>query len=367
MTKHIPELGRDLEGHLLAMWEGTSGLPKMVENFYRELWLKEARAAGSATGSTAATSGNAQPIKTITTNCRFLGNDTGVQVSCGPCSEKLGTVVKFKVFTCHCPATNGTCTTKYAVDTVQSCDQCRHKQSSAGVVIGTYGYPKLAAFQVRVIRDTCGDVPILIADDGSENDKAFEEIASSNLDVEFWPSDHRRGHYSGDLSVFWKGFQWAHNKGLKHLVKLSQRFVITEDRWLAKICKLMDDTGHATVMQDCIDGAGGNVENCRLYVRSECMAFDVAKWVPYYREFDTGDLHNPTELYIWHRVHAYFGEQYAPWPRMPINRYEPMPETLWHGTNGEADYRQVAASKGLTIDDDFTCAGAASLPNWKRG
>lgn len=363
--KFIEQIGRELEGDLLKMWEGTSGLPKMVENFYRDLWIKEARATPDAIPPGVA-SGNT-PFKSITTNCRDLGADTGVKVACGVCSENANRAVFAKVFACRNPNTKGTCTLFHATDAVEDCTSCRFKRSPVGVVIGTYGYPKLAAFQVRMIRDTCGDVPILIADDGSGRDDDFDKIVESNLDVEFWPSDHRRGHYSGDLSVFWKGFQWAHNTGLKYLVKLSQRFIITENKWIAKICRLMEDTGHATVMQDCIDGAGGNIPDCRLYVRSECMAFDVEKWVQYYREFDTGDLNNPTELYIWHRVHAYFGEKFAPWPRMPVNRYEPMPETLWHGTNGEADYRQVAASKGLTIDDDFTCAGAASLPDWKRG
>lgn len=364
MKKLIPELGYELEDHFLNMWEGTSGLPSMVEQFYRDLWLKEARANG--VGAASPISGNV-PIKTFTTKCRWLGNDTGAQVSCGPCSEQHGKIVKAKVFSCLNPKTQGACTTFHAVDTVQSCDVCRYKQSSAGVVIGTYGYPKLAAFHVRMIRDTCGDVPILIADDGSERDAEFESIIDTNLDVEFWPSDYRRGHYSGDLSVFWKGFQWAHSLGLKHLIKLSQRFIITEDRWLAKVCKLLEESGEATIMQDCIDGAGGNIPDCRLYVRSECMGFDVEKWIPYYKEFDQPELVNPTELYVWHRVHAYFGERFCPWPRMPKNRYEPMPETLWHGTNGEADYRQVAATKSMIIDDDFTCAGACAIPGWKRG
>lgn len=371
MTKYVEELGHSLSGRKLDIWEGRSGLPPTKEEFYRNEWRKEA---------------GKKPKRE---KCRFFGEPTGDTIPCAPCAGKT----RFKLFVCsHRENERHDATLEMADEKVWNCADCFKMEPipvqeflqlnllpvskdipefrpsrAAGVVIGTYGYPKLAAFQVRMIRDTCGDVPILIADDGSNHDAAFEEVVRSNLNVEFWPSDHRRGHYSGDLSVFWKGFQWARNRGLKHLVKLSQRFIITENGWLAKVCKLIDDTGHATVMQNCIDDAGGNIPDCRLFVRSECMAFDVEKWIPYYREFDTGDLNNPTELYIWHRVHAYFGEQYAPWPRMPVNRYEPMPETLWHCTNSENDYRQVAASKGLTLDDNFTCAGGASLPDWKRG
>mgnify|MGYP003386662244 CR=1 FL=1 len=351
----ITKINRDLDGHLLSIWDGTSGLPPMVEQFYRDLWIKEAEGSDPNSGNV--------PIKAITTKCRWLGEATGAEVVCEPCGGRA----RLKIFNCRNTNTKGLTTISHASEEVSNCEFCRFKQSSAGVVIGTYGYPKLAAFQVRMIRDTCGDVPILIADDGSERDAEFEAIVESNIDVEFWPSDHRRGHYSGDLSVFWKGFQWAHNLGLKHLVKLSQRFVITEPRWLAKVCKLLEESGEATIMQDCIDNGGGNVPDCRLYVRSECMGFDVTKWVPYFKEFNQGELVNPTELYIWHRVHAYFGEQFCQWPRMPRNRYEPMPDTLWHGTNGEQDYRQVAATKGMTIDDDFTCAGACAIPGWKRG
>lgn len=312
--------------------------------------------------------------------CRFKGAETGGFALCPPCGDGI----RKKLFVCSYPEHDGVCTMLDGgvLDNkpVPGCNSCPKREllqlqppppvmkeavPGAAVVIGTYGQPDLARLQVRLIRDTCGPVPILIADDGSEHDRAFDEIVRANIGVEFWPSDARRGHYAGDLSVFSKGLQWAHNAGHRWLCKLSQRFLWTAEYWLKNAVETLAASTHAIMMQKCMDSNDGRPVN--LYIRSECVLFDVPKWVPYYREFDLGEICNPTELYLWHRVHQYFGEKFEPWPGMTEDRYAVTPGSVWHGSHSEQPYRELAARYGIDLGPDFDCGGAQHRADWKRG
>lgn len=240
--------------------------------------------------------------------------------------------------------------------------------AGAGVVVGCYGLPGLARLQVETVRATCGPVPVLLADDGSGKDAEFESVREPYAGVEFWPSDHRRGHYAGDLGVFWKGLQWAHVRGLAYLCKLSQRFLWTRPGWLAEAVDLLGRSGDAVLMQRCLDN--GNVpgrEHTDLFVRTECLVLDVAAWLPHYREFDRPALGNPTELYVWDLVVRHFGGRFAQWPALPADRYKVAPGTLWHGSHAEGPYRELAARFGVGLDPEFTVRGWDHLPNWKPG
>jgi hypothetical protein len=221
--------------------------------------------------------------------------------------------------------------------------------------------PQLSQLQLTMIWETCGNIPVLIADDGSNQDAEFERVASMFSGAEFWPSDQRRGHYAGDLSVFSKGLQWAKNRNLKWLCKLSQRFIWTKRNWLSEAVRILEASGEATMMQRCLDNG------VNLFVRSECVLFDVAKWIPYYKEFDVGEISNPTELFLWHRVHTYFGERFAPWPEMPENRYQPTPGSLWHGCDTEGAFRDLARSRGIELGAQFNTGGWEAQAGWKRG
>src|SRR5262245_6976111 len=47
---------------------------------------------------------------------------------------------------------------------------------SAGVAVGSYGWPRLAELQVRLIRETCGPVPVLIVNDRPEGQAELQAI-----------------------------------------------------------------------------------------------------------------------------------------------------------------------------------------------
>ena len=240
--------------------------------------------------------------------------------------------------------------------------------AGVGIVVGCYGLPGLARLQVRMIRATCGQVPILLADDGSGRDAEFEAIADTEPDVTFWPSDVRRGHYAGDLSVYWKGLQWGHTRGFRWLVKLSQRFLWTQPGWLAEAVEMWERSGTATLMQRCMDSGGGKLPSpVNLFVRTECMAFDVGAWIPHFREFDQQRLGNPTELYVWDLVCRHFGERFAEWPGLTVDRYAETPGTVWHGSHNEQPYRELADRFRVTLDAEFSTDGWQTRKDWLRG
>lgn len=231
-----------------------------------------------------------------------------------------------------------------------------------GVVIGTYGLPKLAEVQIRLIRQTCGQVPILIADDAAGVDDEFEQLALRYSDVTFWPNLERRGHYAGDLSVFWKGLQWAHVNGLKWLCKLSQRFLWTRSNWLRDAVESLQASKLPTMFQGCIDNGTD------LYIRSECVLMSVSDWAPHFRLFDRPRLFNATEFYLWDLVYRFHASQFCRWTEIPHHRERPKPGSfVWHTCNTTRDYVAVADSLGLTLDAGFTVAGWMSQPGWKRG
>lgn len=246
---------------------------------------------------------------------------------------------------------------------VACCATCRHHAPKAGVAVGCYGMPGLARLQVKAIRAACGpDVPILLADDASPHGAEFRAIADAAPGVTFWPNADRFGHYAGDLSVFWKALQWAATTGLRYVCKLSQRFVWTEPGWLDRAAADLAASGHATLMQRCLDGG------VDLYARTECVLFDAARWGAHYAEFTPrGDLGNPTELAVWHHVHTLFGGQFCAWAALPVDRYAAAPGTLWHGSHPAAAYHEYAARLGVRLGDDFHVAGAETRPDWKRG
>ena len=233
--------------------------------------------------------------------------------------------------------------------------------AEAGVVVGCFGLPGLARLQCRLIRQMCGPVPILLADDGSERDAAFVEIEDTEPDVTFWPSDARKGHYAGDLSVYWKGLQWAHVRGFKWVCKLSQRFLWTRSDWLADAVAVLKGSGKAILGQRCVDNGTD------LKLRTECVMFDVAKWLPHFKELDRDRLGNPTELYVWGMVHREFAAELAEWSPITVDRYQAIDGVIWHGTHSADYYRRAAQQLDVALDPEFTVKGWDKVPGWVRG
>lgn len=270
-------------------------------------------------------------------------------------------------YVCPCEGCNYTCR-GYAHRTPD-----HEPPRGTGIVIGTYGLPQLARLQVKLIRETCGDVPILFADDAAElahpgTDAAFHAITEEFPGVTYWPSAERRGHYAGDLSVFWKGLQWAQGRGLRWLCKLSQRMLWTRVGWLADAVRELEASGLPTMFQGCIDNGKD------LYCRSECVLMDARVWGQHWQLFDRPKLHNATEFYLWDLVYRFHAKRFHVWSEIPLVReLRPRPGAfVWHTCHGDADYAALHARFGVAPDrrggsQSMTASGWQWVPGWKKG
>lgn len=320
----------------------------------------------------------------LASGCVYRSLEPCGEIACGTCNPDHN--LRLKVYKC---GLYGECTLAKPQTGMGCCDGCSSRMvppdlsriplnvvfdnakppvQETGVVIGTYGFPQLARLQIRSLLETSGPTPVLLSDDGSGQDAEFHRIAAEHPHVTFWPSADRRGHYAGDLSVFWKGLQWAYRHGFKYLAKLSQRFIWTKEDWLKHAVERLDHSRLAVHMQRCIDNGGNNGRRkINLYIRSESVVLDVAKWFPHYRMFDQSALNNPTELFLWAVVHKHFAGMFSEWQEMPADRYAVTPNTLWHGSHGREAYVKYAEARGIRLEDNFTVKGWQHVEGWKRG
>ncbi len=243
-----------------------------------------------------------------------------------------------------------------------------------GVAIGSYGWPRLVELQVRLIRHTCGPVPILVSDDCSPGfgpppgpGGRFEQLQQAcarHADVDLWPNVERIGHMGGDVATYWKGLIWARARGLRVLAKLSQRFLFTTARWLQDGARdlLVSELPLAT-------------QRCRgrevFDLRTEAMLLDVPSW---HRPEALNRLlprrHGPTrsaETVLYETLRECLGGIFWPWKAYTEERYQWAPGVVWHNANLPDDYRALAAHFGLELDDDFTTDGAQHDPTYLQG
>jgi hypothetical protein len=242
------------------------------------------------------------------------------------------------------------------------------------VVLGSYKWPRLIDLQIRLVRHTCGPVPILVSDDCSpgfgpppEPGGRFEQlrhICAGHPDVVLWPNVERIGHTGGDVAACWKGLIWAHARGLRVLAKLSQRFLLALPRWLqdGALDLLVSELPLAT-------------QRCRgrevFHLRTEALLFDVAGW------HRTGALsrllptrHGPgrfAETVVYEALRDCLGGIFWPWGVIGEDRYQASPGVVWHTANSMDDYRALAAAFGLGLDDDFTTDGWQNDPAYQYG
>jgi len=294
--------------------------------------------------------------------CAHLGGETGERVGCPTCKGR----VQIKLMAC---AVHGKCTVGKALPGVASC-RCpefsqtrlaRADDPACGVVIGSYGYPALIELQIRVIKFVCGNVPILISDDLSPDNKDLQirEIAGRYDAVDVLVSESRIGHTGGDLAAFYRGLLWAAQRRLSALAKLSNRFILTDSYWLQNGAKAMLAAGAATSGQ--LHGPG--------IPRTEAILLDVQKW---HRPDIIGHLrprrlNRDTESYIWAAIQNYFGGQVFPWAAIPAQACEVRPGVLWHDSMAMVVYHELAAKFGIALDADLTNAGSHTRADYQLG
>jgi hypothetical protein len=240
----------------------------------------------------------------------------------------------------------------------------------AGVVIGSYNYPRLVELQIKLIRDRCGeDTQILVCDDCStgtalnpDRDSKFEtlfHLCHANR-VTLWSNPDRLGHVGGDLVSYYLGLQWAKALDLDVFCKLSQRCLVDVQDWLRTSASGLLSSGLATGCQSCFEGP------YRLPLRTEAILFDVARW---YRP-DTLSMLFPrpiktiaAEALVWEAMRLIENDFWR-WPLFQERRTVKDKGIVWHCSHSRADYESVASRYGVTLDESFTVRGWQAQGNY---
>lgn len=245
---------------------------------------------------------------------------------------------------------------------------------SVGVSIGSYNMPSLIELQVKMIRQHCGDVPILIVDDCSDGYGhtpdinsvcgRLRNIAASYPNVVLFIHPTRLGHASGDLSKVWMGIQWAAARNIKILATLSQRFLIDKPNWLQDGAKELLWSKLATACQPCKEG------NAEFPLRSEAMLLDVDRWnqpaildhlIPRRMTPIPGEWGVAAEYVYMDDIKDRLDGKYAAWSLFGPDRGTQYPGVIWHCSHQEKHYHVIAQKFGITLDPGFTCNGWRAL------
>lgn len=218
-----------------------------------------------------------------------------------------------------------------------------------GLVIGTCGATPYVHLQLAVARKHFGDdFPILVVNDGEEQDfepRYIEGLKAicNNLKADFRPGP-RLGHMFGDLRVFSEGLEWAEEKNVQLLVKLSRRYIPLVS-WRHGLLCLAGANQHASAFSRFHD------DNPKGLFRTDCIALRVQKWhAMNFREsireiMDNTPEHFQVEPFIYANAKSLGG--WETWDLIGPNFYTAFPNALqWRGID-PAVYADLARSLSL--------------------
>ena len=240
----------------------------------------------------------------------------------------------------------------------------------AGVILGSYNYPRLIETQIKLIRECNGaDTPILVSDDCSpgcmdlpDYDSQFTTLLKivEDNNVALWCSPDRLGHVGGDLACYYLGIQWGKMHGLDVVCKLSQRLLIDIPCWLDESAEKLLASGFATGCQSCFEGPH------RLPLRTEAILFDVNKW--HRQDVLLHMRPRPTQRIAAESVVMQAMQMIEPdfhrWDLFQERRTVRDPGIVWHCSAPREEYQKIADRYGITLDESFTVAGWGHTPNY---
>lgn len=230
-----------------------------------------------------------------------------------------------------------------------------------GVAIGSYRWSELVELQIRLVRATCGPVPILISNDHPESAAALARICAAHPDVSLFTNPENLGHVAGDLAAYRRGVEMGAARGLAVVAKLSQRLLISRPYWLQDGARDLLASGLATSTRAATGLKGGE----RFPIRTEFALMRVEAWNR------PAVLERIGERRYWHgRPGGYPGEQvvhdlvrdelggtYWPAALLPTNREQVTAGILWHDADQRSAYDALAKQLGVVLPPDFHTGG----------
>lgn len=292
---------------------------------------------------------------------------TAQRVACDECQEGA----RLPVLGCEL---FGTCTySKRGVGVASCCKYCKSRMildktkgastDGVGVVLGAYKWPELIRLQIRLVRHTCGAVPILVSDDmqGSPVDRSAElRVVCESESAEYVGGPHI-GHGGGDVAAFHRGVLWATRKELRVLAKLSQRFLVLKGDWLQKGAAQLLDSGLPLATRHARPS---------FPLRTEACLLDVAAWGASLNKIEPKAYFSAERLHsesVIRRALDSLGGKYWPLTLFGPVRRQPYDGTVWHNSHGREAYETIASLLGVTLDEDFHTDGWQNEPEYSIG
>jgi hypothetical protein len=235
---------------------------------------------------------------------------------------------------------------------------------SIGLVIGTYGGLPFVHLHLECWRRLYPHIPVLVHDDGSPDQDRLRELCTA-YGADFTSNPERLGHQHGDMSVFSQGFQWARDRHLDILAKMSRRFLFLVD-WTESLQNLAWQTQYETFGNIC-----GPLHR---YTRTECIAFCVDPWSgsgaadavramsldpsPFPAQVEwlihqlASSLHGHVKSIFceeWERAHLNAANRFpfGAWDLMGDHRDDDQPHLMWYCFRSPQDYARLARDFGL--------------------
>lgn len=221
-----------------------------------------------------------------------------------------------------------------------------------GVVIGHYDGLAFLELNLRLIRQHCGDVPILVSDDcspGFGQTPAHESVFGQLLllqerypNVLVWSNVERIGHSGGDMASFWKGIVWAKAVGLSFVAKLSQRCMIDRNGWLNSACEQLRRSGDPLLGRGCLQDG--------WQVRTEAVVLDVEQWhrPDILAHLTPRRIRWAFEMVLWDDVRDRLGSRMTEWDLLSPSRYLAASDVYFRGANSPFEYQCLAQRVGLS-------------------
>lgn len=241
-----------------------------------------------------------------------------------------------------------------------------HSPSKYGIVIGSFGMPGMIDLSIAVARKTCGNVPILIADDHtpcSMGQTRLMQLPEKYGNVSLVMTGENLGHAPGDIRAFRNGLLWAKEHGIEYLCKLSQRFMFTIPNWLQDVSEEMRATGHAVSSQRAVHLHMG------FAMRTECVFMDVNRCMSnshFMKRLDPpgGKIHTSAEDWFAAAMNEGGLGPMMRCRKMPVDRFEKWPGVIWHNSDSSDDYSEtenayteLAEELGIDLGPEFSGAG----------
>jgi hypothetical protein len=232
--------------------------------------------------------------------------------------------------------------------------------------------PGLIELQAKIIQSQCGNVPILVSDDHTEDagsdGKAKKvrllEICNEYGLYYFDAAPVRIGHAGGDLGAFKHGLNFARENHVEYWMKLSQRLIIDRPLFLQKLAEKMRRSRAHTM---------GNIHKNRgkfyFSIRTECVLMHVPRWhrSDILAQLEPRGLGRAAEDIIQQCINTLGGTKISN-PLFTEDRARYHKDVYWYEMPDSARYYQALAEKyQVDLGSGFHVVGSVHSPGFKWG